>query len=402
MPMEVHAAGKYYQDTSRRAAPGVHHKVAEKVASGVLSDGGDDGDEFDATFTEEDTRRAFHHVPLDPQPPPPPPSHQQGDLKGRTAAETAFRCLLVELGIHGFSRYERELPKLQTDPRFAALPPDQRRAIFESYCTKIGQTKKKQAQQHTTKKGPSSDNTAIEASFKALLQERVVRSDARWQHDTNVELKDDDQRWRGLSLERREALFNSHVDALWKMEEGRKEAHRRAQHEEMAAKERKKVAGEADAAYNFSALLAEAIRDPGADWSSSWPRLQQDPQGRASHPLLHPQTAERHFNKHVAALTEQAMGGFIELLVEHRASLLSSNEWSRDVSDTVESLVGQEVRFQKLPAQLRPEAWRLYRQDDLNEIRSQVRDVVSRDVEKVGERDTKRQRKRGDDSTVWM
>lgn len=39
------------------------------------------------------------------------------------------------LQVTPFSRWERELPKLQTDPRWAALPiAKERRAAFEEFC----------------------------------------------------------------------------------------------------------------------------------------------------------------------------------------------------------------------------------------------------------------------------
>lgn len=36
----------------------------------------------------------------------------------REEALAAFKALLAEKGVHAFSRYERELPKLQPDKRF--------------------------------------------------------------------------------------------------------------------------------------------------------------------------------------------------------------------------------------------------------------------------------------------
>lgn len=36
----------------------------------------------------------------------------------REEAVAGFKCLLADKGVHAFSRYERELPKLQPDKRF--------------------------------------------------------------------------------------------------------------------------------------------------------------------------------------------------------------------------------------------------------------------------------------------
>ncbi|PSC72075.1 pre-mRNA-processing 40C isoform X1 [Micractinium conductrix] len=61
----------------------------------------------------------------------------------KDAAVVAFKALLEEKGVHAFSRYERELPKLQADKRFKYLPTlAERKATFEAFCSESAASKK--------------------------------------------------------------------------------------------------------------------------------------------------------------------------------------------------------------------------------------------------------------------
>jgi hypothetical protein len=64
------------------------------------------------------------HQPQQPQLAQPPPAQRPKTGYGpdgymaQEAAVAAFKALLADKGVHAFSRYERELPKLQPDKRF--------------------------------------------------------------------------------------------------------------------------------------------------------------------------------------------------------------------------------------------------------------------------------------------
>ena len=226
----------------------------------------DDDDEFDVTFTEDEVAGEEPPQKLETTAPgvvagglqpTSSPSNEESNpiaVPKKNVAEGSFRALLSESGIHGFSRYEREAPKLQSDSRFIAVqPPERRRALFEEYCAQAGMPKKKRQGNDKEGKqqsgGASSLKTsaapkqrlksggggakAAEDAFRALLQVRVLRSDSRW-HRTKEDLRSD-PRYNALGEERREALFRAHVDSLWKVEEARERAERRAQHEHHAA-----------------------------------------------------------------------------------------------------------------------------------------------------------------------
>jgi len=294
-------------------------------------------EEFDVTFTEEDvegvqienkikakedyqTERTT--APLPPPTGPPPPCVEEKDA----AIEAEFRALLKENAIHGFSRYEKELPKLQLDPRFGALvPPERRRAVFEDYCSKVGVDTKSEEPKTTQQKkqvlakggynraagshavggnvGASYDSArkkAAEDAFKALLQERVVRPDVRWYRIKEDLKKDSRFASTDLSEQRKEDIFTAHIDSLRKAEEARERAARRTHYAQHAGEERQRKAAAVAAEENFQALLGEAIRDPEAQWESTWQILQRDPQGRATNPMLDKNIAERMFRAHVA------------------------------------------------------------------------------------------------------
>jgi transcription elongation regulator 1 len=299
----------------------------------------EEDEEYDVTFTEEDidvgdgeeeredekkkevvdkgakTKNERSTAPLPPPSGPPPPSAAK-----EAAIEAAFRDLLKENSIHGFSRYEKELPKLQKDPRFGALlPPERRRAVFEDYCSKVGivskskepsaKDKKQGSKQTATATGSflghptAASIKAAEDAYKALLQERVVHPDVRW-YRVKEDLKKDSRFDSStiLAEERKEELFREHIDSLYRAEEARERAEKRAEHAKRAGEERQRYAQAAAAEQNFKVLLGEAVRDAGAEWESTWQRLQRDPQGRATDPMLDVHVAERMFGDHVAQL----------------------------------------------------------------------------------------------------
>lgn len=268
-----------------QAAPGTGASIPENQFS---NENEEEEDEFDVTFTEEDIIGEEQPPPLSETAPavggtPAATKEEQRPSSvaaanvaaAQTAAEDAFRALLTESGIHGFSRYEREAPKLQGDPRFSALPPDHRRTVFEDFCSQVGMVKKstdkgkKKQQPGASKTGLDAKNKsttgggtaggggknakAAEDAFRALLQERVVRSDARW-HRTKEDLRSDPRYQEVESSDRREDLFRAHVDSLWKVQEARERAERRARNEYHAADERKRQVRDKETAEIFSAL----------------------------------------------------------------------------------------------------------------------------------------------------
>lgn len=233
----------------------------------------------------------------------------------RDDPETAFKALLQELGVHAFSRFEKEIKKLEKEQRFLALPSERRRAVFEEYCSQLGQFKAKTSELkvpeketlgHRKPKAAKLTGSSEEQTFTALLQERVSNT-----HTSFARLAEDfgeDERFLGVrDPHRRESLFAQHLEALRRAQEARDRAERRGDRELHLATERQRQAGVADANANFRTLLAEAVHDVESSWAVAWPRLQRDAQGRATNPLLDLRTAEKLYEEHLEGLKARAV-----------------------------------------------------------------------------------------------
>jgi transcription elongation regulator 1 len=342
------AGGKGGKASGNRSVIATQEQLTKTEEENAEEEEEEEEEEFDVKFTEDDIdgggEQEFKKsnnkstAPLPPPTGPPPPSTDtiRANKEKDIAVENAFRALLKENFVHGFSRYEKELPKLQKDPRFGALlPAERRRTVFEDYCSKVGmdsskieelpakKEKKQIASSTSAADGGGTEGVvkkAAEDAFRALLQERVVRPDVRW-----YRIKDDlkkDSRFDTssiLSEERKQDIFRSHIDSLYKVEEARERAARRTHHAQHAGEERQRYAQAAVAEQNFKVLLGEAVRgDQSADWDSTWQRLHRDPQGRATDPMLDVHIAKRMFMDHVAQL-KAAQGDDLSEKVEEGA-----------------------------------------------------------------------------------
>lgn len=69
-----------------------------------------------------------------------------------------------------------------------------------------------------------------------------------------------------------------------------------------------------EAISSYQALLVETIKDPQASWTVSKPKLEKDPQGRATNPDLDPSDTEKLFREHVKMLFEVILPDIICLV----------------------------------------------------------------------------------------
>jgi hypothetical protein len=200
------------------------------------------GDDEDVTFTAEDVGGETSAVAAQPlsapaESTPAPPAEPHPD-----DVAAAFKLLLREKGVHGFSHWERELPKLQPDPRFRALVAGRRRQVFEEYCTEAGKAKMAAAKgvsgsAHATAPSTSSAKARDEA-FKALLRERGIGVKTSWP-DT-LDLLGHDPRCAALPSAHAKVLFREHIAVLQRAEQGRLAAARRGDAERRAGEERQR------------------------------------------------------------------------------------------------------------------------------------------------------------------
>jgi len=202
--------------------------------------GGDFDDDEDVTFTEEDIQEADQPSGKQRQQEPAHTAQPDGGDAIAPAIkidpEEAFKALLAEKGVHSFSRYERELPKIQTDPRFIRVPAARRRRLFEEYCAAAGQATKKgkaAAPKAAAGKASPAESKAAEDAFRALLQERVTQSSVQWRTARGDLSRD--ARFSEVAEAQRETLFRAHTEALRRAEHARERAESRARHERQAA-----------------------------------------------------------------------------------------------------------------------------------------------------------------------
>ncbi|KAL6781667.1 hypothetical protein ACKKBF_B08985 [Auxenochlorella protothecoides x Auxenochlorella symbiontica] len=336
--------------------------------------------------------------PLDGATPPGAEILRQGlEMPGAAGKETArvaleaFEGLLRALGIHAFSRWEKEVPRMQADPRYKALPPTERRAAFEAYCAKQGSAKK--PAQSGGRRGPPGLKPAgadageqlgeelpaadAEKAFMDLLRERQATGSMEWS-ELQPELQGD-PRAASVAPERQEALFGEHQSALRgaeaaqhaeraALEAKHAEAERRLEAERRAADARRLTAQRAAAATAFSTLLVESVRHADASWREAWPALRRDAQGRARDAALSRDEAEALFRRHVAELQDAAVDGYVDLLDELLLPLIPKDpEGSLPREATswreAEVLLGDDPRFASLPGAQREGRWRRFVED---------------------------------------
>lgn len=194
-----------------------------------------------------------HAPPHMQQPPPHWQQHQQppplrepaGPLKTgygpdgfmpKEEAVAAFKALLAEKGVHAFSRYERELPKLQPDKRFKYVPTiAERKQAFEAYCKEsVSKKAVKKAGAGTIAGSKIAGAAAATASSPAAEFERLLneieqacnsamgaRGDGgppAWGPDLALEQLEahwgSDPRWQRCTSEQRQAALDKQLAAL--------------------------------------------------------------------------------------------------------------------------------------------------------------------------------------------
>lgn len=269
--------------------------------------------EFDVTFDEDDIAEEEQNI-------------ERGELSERREQteqekKDVFFQLLSELGIHAFSRFEKELGRMQGDSRFVAVEDvSKRKSYFEEYCKGRTTVDPKKSHKrwdgnvsHDDVQGEDKRKRRIDA-FNALLQEKVLKAALEWKDVVHVLEKDD--RFGDIESERqRKDLFHRHMKRLEKAEMAKNLADRRMERDIQAGKERQLDSSRREARLKYKALLTEMVRHPEAQWESEMETLRSDAQGRWS--CIDEKTAKEMFDEHLRELQDMCKKKLMDLYAKN-------------------------------------------------------------------------------------
>ncbi|XP_027354873.1 pre-mRNA-processing protein 40C isoform X2 [Abrus precatorius] len=296
------------------------------------------------------------------------------------AAVEGFKQLLDEASedIGHNTDYQTLRKKWGNDPRFEALDRKEREHLLNERVLPLKKAAEEKAQ---------AMRAVAAASFKSMLKDRGdISFNSRWSR-VKENLRDD-PRYKSVRHEDRETLFNEYISELKaaehaaeretkakreeqeKLRERERELRKRKEREEQEMERVRIKIRRKEAVTSFQALLVETIKDSLASWTESKPRLEKDPQGRATNPDLDPSDTEKLFREHVKMLQERCAHEFRTLLAEVFTSDAASqetddgktvlNSWS-----TAKRLLKSDPRYNKVPRKEREGLWRRYAEDML-------------------------------------
>ncbi|PKU73342.1 pre-mRNA-processing protein 40C isoform X1 [Dendrobium catenatum] len=269
------------------------------------------------------------------------------------------------------------------DPRFEALDRKEREFLFNE---KILLRKKADEEKI------NAERAASMSSFKSMLKEwQEISTSSRWS-----KVKDNlrnDPRYKTVNHEEREALFNEYIaelraveheaeraakakkDEQDKLKEREREMRKRKEREEQEMERIRLKVRRKEAVSSYQALLVETIKDLKASWTDSKPKLEKDPQGRATNPDLNQVDAEKLFRDHIKDLYERCARDYrvllAEILTADSAARSSENEknflnsWSE-----AKRVLKPDPRYSKMPRKDREALWLRYVEDLMRKQKS--------------------------------
>ncbi|CAH2053273.1 unnamed protein product [Thlaspi arvense] len=294
------------------------------------------------------------------------------------AAVEGFKQLLDEASkdIDQHTDYRDFKKKWGNDLRFEALERKERESLLNERVLSLKRAADQKAKEI---------RAAAASDFKTMLREREVSINSYWS-----KVKDslrNDPRYRSADHEDREVFFNEYIaevkaalrgdghemkarDEEDKLRERERELRKRKEREVQEVERVRQKIRRKEAVASYQALLVEKIRDPEASWTESKPKLERDPQKRASNPDLNHADKEKLFRDHIKTLYERCAHDFKGLLVEVLSSEPASqqseeaktvlNSWS-----TAKQVLKPDVRYSKMPRIDREVLWRRYAEDIL-------------------------------------
>ncbi|OAY63514.1 Pre-mRNA-processing protein 40C [Ananas comosus] len=314
-----------------------------------------------------------------------------------------FKEMLKERGVAPFSKWEKELPKIVFDPRFKAIPSySARRAIFEHYVRTRAEEERKEkraaqkAAMEAFKQLLEEASEAADENFKAIRMATITSFKSMLQESGDITLnsrwskvKDNfrnDPRYKAVNHEEREILFNEYItelksaedeaersakskmDEQEKLRERERETRKRKEREEQEMERVRLKIRKKEAIASYQALLVEAIKDPKVSWTESKPKLEKDPQGRATNPDLGQGDAEKLFREHIKELCERCAREYRTLLSEiitPEAAAQPADDGKTVLTSWSEAkrILKPDPRYSKLPSKDRESIWRRYADD---------------------------------------
>ncbi|CAH8261104.1 unnamed protein product [Arabidopsis lyrata] len=292
------------------------------------------------------------------------------------AAIEGFRQLLDEAStdIHQHTDYRAFKKKWGNDLRFEALERKEREALLNERVLSLKRTAEQKAQEI---------RAAAASDFKTMLHEREVSLNSHWS-----KVKDslrNEPRYRSVAHEDREFFYYEYIaelkaaqrgddhemkarDEADKLRERERELRKRKEREVQEVERVRQKIRRKEASSSYQALLVEKIRDPEASWTESKPKLERDPQKRASNPDLDPADKEKLFRDHIKTLYERCVHDFKALLVEALSSEAASQqtEDGKTVLDSwsaAKQVLKPDIRYSKMPRRDREVLWRRYAED---------------------------------------
>ncbi|CAL9112030.1 unnamed protein product [Musa acuminata var. zebrina] len=297
------------------------------------------------------------------------------------AALDAFKQLLEEAleDIDHKTDYHSFKRKWGGDPRFEAIDRKERELLLNE---KVKAADEKMRALHM----------AAATSFKSMLRDnRDITTSSRWSRIK--ESLRDDPRYKAVKHEQRETLFNEYIaelksavdeversakakrDEQDKLKERERELRKRKEREEKEMERVKLKVRRKEAEYSYRTLLVEMIKDPKASWTESKPKLEKDPQGRATNPDLTQEDAEKLFREHVKDLYERCVNDFRTLLAEVvtvEAAAAKNDDGKTVLNSWSEAklLLKPDPRYSKMPSKDRESLWRRHTEDMLRRPKS--------------------------------
>ncbi|KAK9691377.1 hypothetical protein RND81_09G193400 [Saponaria officinalis] len=291
------------------------------------------------------------------------------------AAVEGFKQLLEEANedIDLDTDYQTFKKRWGQDPRFEALERKEREALYNERFFALKKAAEEKAQ---------AERTVITTNFKSMLRERGdITSSSRWS-----KVKDgirEDVRYKAVKHEEREALFNEFISELKatddeaekskrreqeKLKEREREMRKRKEREEQEVERVRLKVRRKEAVALYQALLVERIKDPQASWTESKPKLEKDPQGRASNSELDESDMEKLFREHVKMLYERCAQKFRALLAEvitPEAALRKTEDGKTVVTSwsTAKKALKSDARYSMMPRKDREALWKRHAED---------------------------------------
>ncbi|XP_068646945.1 pre-mRNA-processing protein 40C-like isoform X2 [Aristolochia californica] len=297
------------------------------------------------------------------------------------AAVDGFKQLLEEASedIDHRTDYQTFKRKWGNDPRFEALDRKERELLLNEKVLPL-------------KKAAEERRAAAASSFKSMLREKVdLSTTSRWSR-----VKDglrNDPRYRTVKHEDREVLFNEYITELKaaeeeaeralkakrneqeKLKEREREMRKRKEREEQEMERVRVKVRRKEAVASLQALLMEKIKDHKASWTESKPKLEKDPQGRATNLDLDKGDIEKLFREHVKILYERCVRDFRGLLsevitAEAAAKVMEDGRTVLSSWSVAKQLLKSDPRYSKLPSKDRESLWRRYSEEVQRKLKS--------------------------------